>query len=355
MTPSIQHAIALMIAGLLISGCAQTNGNWRTVDTDNFRGKRTVTDCSPFTEVTTTPRDVIRDHLKPAVRARFELHYDALNKDIIRSTAVKVLLHSDRNFGDEGSDADGIVTKFTQSAIPVYINTVDAEDISMAMTAIRGMNIALEKRTTVRLIPKMMGKDRATGNLSGIHVYFGSAKCMWKVFKEQSGIEKSVITQSAKFKLDRLNGITLREGLTNNGHPTGRIHRSLVVILNVEDPAYKQHVIEHELLHALGLKGHPGPFLWSRLSSVAGSIAPELHPTYFDDHLLQFLYSEAGAGETQFGTTQKLKRWWIDKTPRRRQGSDKCALEIATRQNTGETLLGVELAKALFCKPSPAS
>lgn len=168
MTQSIQRIFTLTIAGFLVSGCAQTGGDWRTVKTDNFRGEKQITDCSPFTEKTFNGPIAVRASLKPAVRARFELHYDTLNKKLIRNTAVKVLLYSDRNFGDQGADADGIVTKFTQSTIPVFINTANAEDISMAMTAIRVMNIGLAERTVVQLTPRVMGKDRSTGNLSGI-------------------------------------------------------------------------------------------------------------------------------------------------------------------------------------------
>lgn len=261
-----------------------------------------------------------------------------------------MLLYSDRSFGRPPSASDGIVSKFTQKRIPVFINTLDTADIAKAETAIERINIALRAETPVVLQPRHMTEDRSTGNHSGVHLYFGSIECVRRIAREQLDADLDSDTQLGTLRIKRLNGITLRQEVTSNKSPTGRIHRSVAVILNLENPELKQAVIEHELLHAIGIKGHTEKLFWSQLSSISGSIAPYPEPTWFDHRIIQFLYSQTDAGENRYEVVRKLDRWWSPKDTWRSPLSHPCAVAVTKRQNNGDEIKGEQLLRGLLCK-----
>lgn len=348
--------IASILAGaLFVSSCTQYGTDWRTANTDDLFGSRQITDCSADTAPAPGKLLTIPAFFRPAIRARFERHYDALNKRLIRAEALRMLLYSDRSVGRLPSDSDGIVSKFLQQRIPVFINTSDTTDIGMAQTAIERINAALRVETTVVLEARRLTDDRSRGNHSGIHLYFGSIECTRRVIREQLDTDFDRVVRPGALNIENLNGITLRQELTLNNSRTGRIHRSVAVIHNLENPEYKQAVIEHELLHAIGIKGHAQKLFWSQLSSVGGSIAPHPEPTWFDHRIAQFLYSEVDHGESRLEVVRKLDRWWKPKDAWRTPLSHPCALSVTKKQNDGDDIKGEELLRQLFCKNQPAS
>jgi len=123
----------------------------------------------------------------------------------------------------------------------------------------------------------------------------------------------------------------------------------VVVIFNLQTPEYKQAVIEHELLHAMGIRGHPEKLFWSQLSSMGGSIAPLLGPTSFDHQLLQFLYSEVEPGEYASDVEKKLKLWWTP-TAKLSAATSPCVVSTVMKQNGGDDIKGEDLLRLLLCK-----
>jgi hypothetical protein len=155
---------------------------------------------------------------------------------------------------------------------------------------------------------------------------------------------------AATINLRDLGGLTVTEALHINDVPTGRLHRSVVIILNVLSGDNKQSVIEHELAHALGVQGHAKSILWTRMSQEGESIAPLARHSSFDRQLLRILYSKLLPGDSGARVADVVKQGWRFEPNRQSKNMPKWVGDIGARQNNGETIEGVHLVRGLACE-----
>ena len=354
MTGFFRAASLVLIFGIVIPGCTsdRTSGIQRGVED---LGKQAPTDCSAYAELSPLPPSNLSDADRLEIRTRFRHHYSSLNPRVMRAEARQILLNSSKSFGNDWAGSEDIVSKFDSRRIAVFVYTRDPSNIEQSKRAIQNINDALggASRDTLqarfiqqnsRSLPISWAKER------GIHLYFGSEECMWEVFDRQANVSKEEMAPAATFNLKNLGGITLTQELVVDGKKTGQLLRSLIVILNLPDSAFKQNVIEHELMHALGVKGHTRSILWSRMSQEAGSVAPLPFPSSFDRQILALLYSKLSAGDSAARVDEVLEKEWDNVDIRTLIDVDKCVEEIGRRQNGGETVEGIDLLKSIVCR-----
>jgi hypothetical protein len=346
-------APVILVCGLVLSACtAETTGNIQRALNDIDR--QFPTDCSSYVELAETRLSSLPEADRLKIRTRLRYHYSSLNPRVMHAEARQILMTSSKSFGEEWARTEGVVSKFIVEDINVFIHSNDPLNIGQSRRAIQKINDALRVHTHVQLQPHFISPNSATppnrwAEEKGIHLYFGSEGCMWKVFDEQAGVSKEDIAPSATFNFKNLGGITLTQELVLDGIKTGRLQRSLVVILNLPDPVFKQNVIEHELMHALGVKGHTRSILWSRMSQETGSVAPLPFLSSFDRQILKLLYSKLSAGDSAARVTEVLEKEWESTDIRAMIDADKCLDDVGRRQNDGETIEGVELLTSIVC------
>lgn len=344
----------LLAAGLCIVLAACTADTNR----QQFRGlsQETLipTNCSADTEIAPVGRTVVPEDFRQRLLLRFGYHYGLLQPHVIRREANQILTRSGGNFGAKGRSDDGIVTRFAFNTIPVFVYSKDQSQISEAKSAIDRINDILRDGTEAELSARFIPGDvaeapRYWARETGIHLYFGSEKCLWKVLDEQTGTNRSELTAAATINLRNLGGLTVTQTLIRNGYRTGRIHRSIVVILNVSNNRLKQSVVEHELMHALGIRGHTRFTMSSRMSQEAESIAPLDRFSNFDRQFLRILYGKLTSGDDDARVKEVVEDEWRFEENRQSRNAPNCLRNIANRQNNGEEVKGIALAKATVC------
>lgn len=314
----------------------------------------TPTDCSADIEIAPVGRTVVGDGVRQRLLLRFGYHYGLLQPHVIRQEAGQILTRSGGNFGEKGSGDDGRVTRFPFDTIPVFVYSKDRAQISRANFAIDRINDILRDATKAKLSARFIPGDvaeapRYWARETGIHLYFGSENCLWKVLDEQTGTTRGELTAAATINLRNLGGLTVTQTLIRNGYRTGRIHRSIVVILNVSNDRLKQSVIEHELMHALGVRGHTRSTMSSRMSQEAESIAPLDRFSNFDRQLLRILYGKLTSGDDDARVKEVVEDEWRFEENRQSQNAPDCLQDIAKRQNSGKEIKGIALAQAIVC------
>lgn len=351
---SVSFRALLLAGGLAIAGCtAETSGNIQRALEDI--GKQGPTDCSAYAKLSDFTVSNLDRIDRQRLRTRFRYHYSALDPALQRAEARQILLSSSKPFGATWANSDSIVSKYAGRWIPVLVHTRDPSNIEQSKQAVNRINEALRRYSDVTLQPRFIPEGATSFPASwaaneGIHLYFGSEECLWKVFDEQAGVAKEDIAPLATFNFRNLGGITLTQELVLDGVKTGELQRSLIVVLNLPDNAAKQNVIEHELMHALGVKGHTRSILWSRMSQEAGSVAPLPFMSSFDRQILGLLYGKLTPGTSASRLDEILQAEWKHIDIRSQIDVHECVDALGHRQNTGETIEGIELLTSMVCE-----
>ena len=322
-------------------------------ESDSPRGP---TDCSTFI---TTPQFQMLDIPRwgaDRLRSQYERHYRELNLRVLREEARQLLLKADLRTGGVEAASSGKVSRFERGAIPIYVYAFNRSDRLHAEIAIDRLNMALAPS---RLVPEFFDgttslHDRETGSKKGIHLYFGSKDCMHKVFSEQADIAEDEFIRVTGYDPDRLGGITLRQVLTIDGISTGRLQRSFVIVFNIRDKLTKQSVVEHELIHALGIIGHTRSTLYSRMSVEAASLAPISYPSDFDDKLVSVLYRDLNPGDENDQVKRILRQKFTFRRNTLATTAD-CIKDFAGHQNVGRAFSTNELLENMLCDFKPSA
>lgn len=278
-------------------------------------------------------------------------HYENVGRDLRQKVALRQLTVGENNFSQRGTTRTAMVHRFVEKQIPVYVYSEKNDEIILARWAIGRLNTFIGKFGV-----ELVGREKAflrdydtAGANNGIHVYFGSLDCMWKVFREQAGVDRRDLVKSDSFQMRQLRGITMRQSKIANGKLSGEIYRSLVVVLYAGDPSSNRHTILHELIHALGVQAHTGPLLWSAMS-IEANVAPLQDLTRYDREVLRILYTELEPGDPPERAAAALRRAWRPHMPRSRYSRDKCIENLVTRQTTGAPVQNQALLDGLFCR-----
>lgn len=333
----------LLAAGL--SGCANSG----IPGSHSTHGPIPATDCSTDLEPASFSSVYLPDERKRLIGSRVKQHYAASSVELITAEAARMLLSAESRFDGAATELGGIIYRFPQSEIPVFIHTANSENQALARTAIDKLNSVLREGTNTLLVEGKSEPGSSIGNKRGIHIYFGSNKCMWRVFREQMNKEKRSFSPRIQASFDRRATMTARLSERNNGRSTGRIRRSFAIIFNIQEPRLKQYGVEWALFRALGVKGRAQSVLWSRMSPVTIMRAPSEALPEFDRNMLRILYGQLRPGDSGTTTAIKLSRHWRKSDALSDSSWDKCINEVVRRQTDGANVRNLELLNELLC------
>lgn len=285
---------------------------------------------------------------KRLIKAKVKQHYDASRTEVVTAEATRILLSSESRFDGAATELQGIIHRFPQSLIPVFIHSADQKNQAIARSAMESLNTVFRDGTDTLLVEQPSTPGRQIGRASGIHIYFGSNKCMWRVFEEQTNREKRYFSPRIQASFDRQRSMTVRQSLRANGETSGKLHVAYSIIFNIEDPLIKQYVVEYALMRALGVKGRAQMVLWSRMAPITELRAPSDTLTDFDRNLLRILYGKLEPGNTGTETAIRMSKHW-QKTDTQSTGTpDKCVADATRRQANGDNIRNLDLLNRLL-------